>query len=219
MTQTTGTTRPLDPEAVGGEAEARTKRGRMLGSACIVGGVLVAVSGLLLDLEASGPLGSNTADTVAARFANGLFAVAVLGLMCGVLGLHVLRVGGSSWLPRMGTAMTLLGLLLWALGPLYLTTDASAEPPFSAAGGLVSSLGMIVYGIAAIRAGASGDRRRFVPLLVGVWFFVQLPVQIAFFLPVGGSPFFLLLLGGSGALWALTGWVVRSKARERVVAA
>ncbi len=181
--------------------------------------MLVAVSGLVLELQAVDGAGSTTADTVAARFANGLFGVAVLGLMCGVLGLHLLRVGGSGWLPRTGTVITLLGLLLWTIGGLYLTTDASADQPFTPAGGIVSSLGMIVYGIAAIRAGAAGKLRRFVPVLVGVWFFLQLPLQIAFFFPVGGSPSFLLLLGVLGALWALTGYLVRSEARARVVAA
>jgi len=110
--------------------------------------------------------------------------------------------------------ITLLGLLLWTIGGLYLTTDASADQPFTPAGGIVSSLGMIVYGIAAIRAGAAGKLRRFVPVLVGVWFFLQLPLQIAFFFPVGGSPSFLLLLGVLGALWALTGYVVRSGESE-----
>jgi hypothetical protein len=51
--------------------------------------LLVAVSGLVLELQAVDGAGSTTADTVAARFANGLFGVAVLGLMCGVLGLHL----------------------------------------------------------------------------------------------------------------------------------
>jgi len=42
--------------------------------------LLVAVSGLVLELQAVDGAGSTTADTVAARFANGLFGVAVLGL-------------------------------------------------------------------------------------------------------------------------------------------
>ena len=69
----------------------------MLGRVCVVCGALVAIAGILLDSQAAGTV---TADTATARFANGLFDVAVLGLMGGVHGLWSLRVGGSGWLPR-----------------------------------------------------------------------------------------------------------------------
>jgi hypothetical protein len=83
--------------------------------------------------------GAVEADTAIARFANGLFGVAVLGLMGGVFGLWSLRVGGSGWLPTIATLVTLIGLLLWMIGGLYLTTNASADQAFTPAGGLLSS--------------------------------------------------------------------------------
>jgi hypothetical protein len=71
-----------------------SSRTRLLGWVCVVCGALVAIAGFLLDSQAAGAV---TADTATARFANGLFGVAVLGLMGGVLGLWSLRVGGSGW--------------------------------------------------------------------------------------------------------------------------
>jgi hypothetical protein len=173
---------------------------------------LVAIAGFLLDSQAAGAV---TADTATARFANGLlFGVAVLGLMGGVLGLWSLRVGGSGRLPGAATVVALAGLLLWMVGGLYLATDASADQVLTPAGGLVSSIGMVALGIAVLRAGVLGGWRRLVPLLVGAWFFVQLPLQVAFFIGVRGSPSYAVLLGIFGMLWALVGHVVRSHASE-----
>lgn len=95
------------------------------------------------------------------------------------------------------------------------TGEALVEVVFTPAGGLISSLGMIVLGIAAMRSGVFTDWRRFVPLLVGVWFFVQIPLQIAFFISAQGSPSYALLLGVFGLLWALVGYVVWSAAGEK----
>ncbi len=185
-------------------------RNRSLGLICMVCGLLVGVSGFLLDAQAAG---SVTADTTTARFANGLFGVAVLGLMGGVLGLRSLRVGGSGWLPQTATVVALVGLLLWVIGGLYLTTDASADQVSTPAGALISSIGMVMLGIAVIWAKVLNDRRKFVPLLVGGWFFVQLPLQAIFFIGVQGSPSYKMLLRVFGVLWALVGYVVQSFAR------
>src|SRR5918997_6093765 len=90
----------------GGDPMRTSSRTRLLGRVCVVCGALVAVAGFLLDSQAAGAV---TADTATARFANGLFGVAVLGLMGGVLGLWSLRVGGSGWLPRAATVVALVG--------------------------------------------------------------------------------------------------------------
>jgi hypothetical protein len=189
-----------------------SNRIRLLGWICVVCSVLVAITGFLLDSQA---IGAVEADTATARFANGLFGVAVLGLMGGVFGLWSLRVGGSGWLPTIATLVTLIGLLLWMIGGLYLTTNASADQAFTPAGGLLSSIGMVVFGLAVLRAGHLNDWRRFVPFLVGVWFFVQLPLQIIFFIGVRGFPSYTMLLGVFGVLWALVGYVVQSYASEQ----
>jgi len=188
-----------------------SNRIRLLGWICVVCGALVAIAGFLLDSQVTGAV---QADTAIARFANGLFGVAVLGLMGGVLGLWSLRAGGSGWLPQTATVVALVGLLLWTIGGLYLTTNASADQVFTPAGGLISSIGMIMLGIAVIRARVLNDWRKFVPLLVGGWFFVQLPLQVIFFIGVQGSPSYTILLGVFGVLWALVGYVVQSYASE-----
>jgi hypothetical protein len=182
-----------------------SNRIRLLGMACIVCGLIVSISGLLLDSQAAGAI---TADTVTARFANGLFGVAVLGLIAGVLGLRTLHLGGSGWFPQVATVLVLIGLILWTIGGLYLTRDASADQLLTPAGGLISAVGMIMYGIAVLRAGILRDWRRYVPLLVGIWFFAQLPIQIIFFIGAAGSPSYTVLLGVFGVLWALLGYVV-----------
>jgi hypothetical protein len=184
-----------------------SSRTRLLGWVCVVCGALVAIAGFLLDSQAAGAV---TADTATARFANGLFGVAVLGLMGGVLGLWSLRVGGSGWLPWAATVVALVGLLLWTVGGLYLTTDASADQALTPAGGLVSSIGMIALGIAVLRARVLSGWRRLVPLLVGAWFFVQLPLQVAFFIGVRGSPLTRYCSGSSARCGR---WLATSSSR------
>src|SRR5918998_2066138 len=120
----------------------------------------------------------------------------------------------SGWLPQAATVVALVGLLLWTVGGLYLTTDASADQVLTPAGGLVSSIGMIVLGIAVLRAGVLSGWPRVLALLVRAWFFVQLPLQVAFFIGVRGSPSYAVLLGVFGVLWALVGHVVQSYASQ-----
>lgn len=104
--------------------------------------------------------------------------------------------------------IVLIGLILWTIGGLYLTKDASTDQLLTPAGGLISAVGMIMYGIAVLRARILRDWRRYIPLLVGIWFFAQLPIQIILFIGAAGSPSYTVLLGVFGVLWALVGYVV-----------
>ena len=75
-------------------------------------------------------------------------------------------------------------------------------------------------GIATLRAGIVAGWQRFVPVLLGLWFFVQLPLQVIFFISTSGLPSYTLLLGIWGILWAVFGCVVlwRSNSKLRAPA-
>ena len=192
-----------------------SQRTRAEGWACVAGGVLLALAGVLLDSQLSGEV---VASTPTGRLAFGLWAVAVPGLMAGVVGLRALHPAGPRALSSIATWVTSVALILWMIGALYSVTDPSVDQAISPAGGALSVVGMVAFGIAVLRAGRLRGWRRFVPLLVGVWWPLQLPVQIVYFLGVLGSPSFTLWFGGLGALWALLGYVVASSAEARPAA-
>lgn len=146
------------------------------------------------------------------------FLLAILGALCfagGAFGLRKLRLLPSGW-PRvvggLGFIITLLGVGLWVIAftTLFLQPGMAFIQRLTPAGSLLLSLGMILNGAAVVPSPRLHGWRRFVPLLVGLYFPLQLIFQLAFFLngrdatpgPNG------MLLGSWGLLWLLLGVVI-----------
>lgn len=182
---------------------------RFAGTACIVGGVAFFCD---LGLHLFGGLG---------RWYFVLAALVALCLGGGLQGLHLMRVVAPGWrtlLGRIGATIVFVGIALWlaAFTLLFFNPGAAFSQRLTPGGSLLMGLGMIMLGIATAASGLLRGWRRWMPLLVGVYFPLQLVVQLTFFLngrdgtpgPNG------LLLGLWGLLWALLGYAIVSSSSQ-----
>lgn len=109
-----------------------------------------------------------------------------------------------------GVVITLLGQVSWVIGAIYILMMPAQEweQSFTAAGALLTVLGMLLVGIAVLRTYAWTDWRRFASILVPAYYFlVVIPGQVIFFFPVTGQPNFYLL-GTWYLTWVLVGYAM-----------
>jgi hypothetical protein len=166
-------------------------------------GLLCALGGLVY-------LGTGVAAAALPRtFGNSAEPVAWFAILLATM--HALTLAGVLGLARSGAAgdrpLARTGLPLAGLGtaaavvaePMFLGPTSVAEPLIEV-GSLVAALGLVIAGIAVLRAHRWLDIRRYVPLALGLYFLtVFMPWLIA-----AGEPNFLVL-GCWGVLWALLG--------------
>jgi len=112
----------------------------------------------------------------------------------------------------------MIGAMLWiaAFGLLLVDPDAAFTQRLTPAGSLLLAVGMLLLGVAVLRARRLAGWRRYVPLAIGLYFPLQLVVQLAFFLngrdgQLGPNGWFL---GPWGLLWALLGIVLVAEGSE-----
>jgi hypothetical protein len=79
-------------------------------------------------------------------------------------------------------------------------------------GSVLVSAGVLVLGISALRHRVWGGWAGIVPVLVGAWFIVHVPFQLAFFASPTGVPSHTFMSLVWGPLWALLGGIVISAA-------
>lgn len=109
-----------------------------------------------------------------------------------------------------GTGLVVLGVTAWIAAFVVLFGDPGAAftQRLTPVGSVLMALGMLLLGVAVLASRRITGRRAAVPLLVGIYFPVQLGVQIAFFLDgKDGAPGPNgVLLGVWGLLWAGAAW-------------
>jgi hypothetical protein len=108
-----------------------------------------------------------------------------LGELAAVVALALSGAAGTGLLGRLGLGLACLGELMLAVAEVItLSAPGTSETLFAIAPNLVG-LGLILTGIAVIRAGRFTGWRRYVTLALGIYIFVVLtPVIIA----AGGPP-------------------------------
>jgi hypothetical protein len=134
-------------------------------------------------------------------------AVLHLGELAVVLALTGASAVGAGLLGRLGLAVAIVGQVLLSVAELVFPASPNVGNAMFAVAPLLSGLGMIMAGIAVVRAGTWSGVRRLLPLLVGVWILVPAtPVMII----TGGPPDLLALavITVWDVLWALTGVAV-----------
>ncbi len=193
---------------------------RFLGWACLAGGVLEIVGGIFY-LLLFGP--QTNKDLPAFDL---LFLVLFICLLGGPLGLLARRAFGSG-VPRIlgniGVGITLLGLLSYIVGMIYILLYPAYEwtQGFTPAGALFSSLGMLLVGIATLAGRQLGGGQAFAPLLIPIAYVLNVVLQVVYFLVTGPHPNPLLpiILLCFGPAWVLVGYALQSSATGKLTVA
>lgn len=123
----------------------------------------------------------------------GVVIVANTLTLVGVLGLARSGAAGEGWLAKLGLGLAVLASALFL--PFEVLVAVNLELGGAALGicALFQGLGLLLAGIAVLRAGRWGGWQRFTPLLCGLYTFLVLIPALA------------LSEGGYNA-WALAGW-------------
>jgi hypothetical protein len=174
---------------------------RPSGWAPIAGGALLTIAGPLLDIAR---FGEPDANTTLVRAAQLLFVASIPGLLGGVRALVALQWAGSR-VTQIGRALAYAGLAASALGSLLFAIRPTEVQFLNPIGSVLLSVGMLVLGSVMLRNGTLPGGSRWLPLLIGGWFFAHLPVQFAFFASPRGVPSHTFMCLVWGPLWALLG--------------
>jgi len=175
---------------------------RWCGIACIIGGLL------FFALNLTEVLGIVQSPGIMFDL---LGIVLLLGLMGGPLGLLGLRAAGRRRMGLIGAIITLLGLLSYLIGVVYIRVVDPEMGIFYALGALLSGVGMLLLGIATLIARRLPSWQRFAPLIVGLYYILMIPIQIMLFIGPSGQPS-ATLLGFWGLTWALLGYAIFANA-------
>lgn len=179
------------------------------GLAGVLGGALWSVLGPLTLVAAESPiLGLDENDYT------GLLAVAALLLLISLVGLHVQHSGRFRWLGWTGSAISFLGLALLATGTAVQAWINLLRGGYLALlGSFVLGLGLMLFGIATIRAKVLPGWLRAAPLLLGILSPMQyIFIGIASLIFGDGPGLVLWVLFGLG--WASLGHALWSDAPE-----
>jgi hypothetical protein len=125
-------------------------------------------------------------------------AVIHVGELLAVLALALSGAAGTSRTARVGLGAAVLGQAVLAAAEVVWPADPGLGDTLFGIAPILTGVGLIVAGIAVLRAGRWTGWRRFTPVVLGVYIFVVMtPVLIA----SGGPP-------APASLWAITGWDV-----------
>lgn len=192
---------------------------RLFGRLCLWAGVLGAASGIYLAIvppsvgpeRYSYPLGAAGFEAIQLWF-----GIQHVGLILGLLALLTCGALGTARYGRIGLYGALAGLVvltgteLWAIGAAEAVVGSAQTAALDRGYGIATTLagiGLVVAGIAVLRAGAWTGWRRSLPLALGVYVFVPM-------FPAMLGPFVAARLAISGwmALFAVLGWALLREA-------
>ena len=136
-----------------------------------------------------------------------LNAVSHLLSIVGIAGLAWSGAAGRARLGFAGLALTLLGLAVTILAEaIWAIAGEDSAVPFYSAGALAQALGLILAGLAVVRAGRWSGWRRYTVLATGL--FIPLILLPAFALPGYGANY---AIGLWGICWLLVGLSLRAE--------
>jgi hypothetical protein len=199
--------RPLPNPAI-------ARRIRTCGTLTMIGGALLTVGAILIDL------GWFVDLPTIVSLGNAFAAISGLGLLFLPIGLRASRLGGTGILATAGTVSLVIGICLASIVdvPAMLDpTDLEAGGVLGPFGLLLLSIGFLAWFVAIRSAGGLAGWRPYAFLAAGLWFPVTFPtVQLPLFVIPNGRPSFILLAGVLGMLQLMIGMVVRERMAEIV---
>jgi hypothetical protein len=178
-------------------------RVRQAGVACAIGGVLWVIV-LLAAVVAPDAVYDNG---VGFRVWEGLLIGVQALLLVGVVGLALSGAAGEGWLGRIGLGIALLGRAAFVVGEVVSFATGTEDGTFIPLGALLTGLGMVLVGIAVIRARRWHGGQRFTPLIAGLYPFVAM---FPLFAVVSEPP--LLSIALWGIAWIFLGLAIREQA-------
>ena len=186
---------------------------RIFGTLAMIGGALLTVGAILIDL------GWFVDLPTIASLGNALAAISGLGLLFLPFGLRASGLGGTGLLATVGTASLVIGICLASIidVPAILDpTDLEAGGALGPIGLLLLSIGFLSWFVTIRRAGGLAGWRLYTLLAAGLWFPLTFPtVQLPLFVIPNGRPSFILLAGVLGVMQLVVGMVVRERAQDR----
>ena len=176
---------------------------RYAGLACMIGGGLEVVFGLIYFFA-----GFNLFPITEV-----VWSFALLGLMGGLLGMLWLRATGSGRGGRLVLIIPLIGMLLHLAAMVYfIALGTRVDELLTPVGAQFMAFGMILVGIAALRAKVWDGWRLLTPFLVGLYFY-SVPFVGLILMGTGKPPY--TFVGLWGVSWMLLGYAISSSASEQ----
>ena len=180
---------------------------RPAGASAIAVAAWALIAAAVLQLVLGIPLAPLQAKEPALWQIAALNAVSHLLLIVGVAGLPQSGAAGRGRLAAAGLWLTLLGLAVLTLAEgIWALSGEDAAVPFYSVATLVMMLGLILAGVAVLRAGRWGGWHRYSVLAAGL--FIPLILLPAFALP-GYAPNYAI--GLWGVCWLLVGLALRAE--------
>ena len=185
------------------------ERVRLAGIACAGGGALWVLVLLAVAVAPETVRGSLTSY----RLWEALLILVQALLLAGVAGLAWSGAAGAGWPGRVGLGVALLGRTAFVLGELSSFVRGRDDELLVPLGALLTGVGMVLAGIAVVRARRWAGWRRYVPLAAGLYPFVAMfPVLALTGTPPGPA------IALWGLLWLLLGLALQAEAPAPVVA-
>ena len=175
--------------------------------ACILCGMLLFANGAIAETQSHGATIANTPITLVASIFGLLGS---FGFLFAYWALQSFRVAGSGWLSKLSGGFIITGLILGVMGSIYTLPDPNRVQWLTPLGSVSVSLGWLAFGIGVLRSRILQSWQRFVPLILGLYFFIQFPLQFFLFISVRGYPSYLIVVGGYGVLIAILGSTIFS---------
>ena len=173
------------------------------GLAAMLAGVAFIVNGLLP------PLGlANPEDPSDVPLLDGLFVLALLLVVAGLLGLHALQKGNYGRIGRAGFYTLVLATLVQVVGLVGFMLGSTALEWLIALGSLAVFVGFVLYGAATLQA-------QVLPRWCGVGLIVGMPVAAVLGEIWGFLVFGLLWLALGYVLWSQRGVAADQPSRVR----
>ena len=188
---------------------ATAERVRTAALACTVGGALWLVV-LMGDVVAHGTIYDSATSY---RVWEAVLVLVDVLLLAGVVGLAWSGAVGDCLLGRVGLGIALLGRVAFLAGEVHSVVQGRDDELLVPVGAVLTALGMLLAGIAVLRARRWDGWHRLTPLLIGVYPFVAMFPILAL---TGEPPALGIALWGIP--WLLLGLAVRAEAAATVVA-